>query len=52
MPVAQRWVVERTVTWLNCFRRVVMAYECQPASYAAWLPVANLAMSLRRATSS
>lgn len=50
-PVAKRWVVERTFAWLNCFRRVVMDYERQPTSHAAWLFVANLTMSLRRATS-
>jgi len=50
VPVAKRWVVERTFAWLNCFRRVVMDYERQPTSHAAWLLVANLSMSLRRAT--
>jgi transposase len=49
--LAQRWVVGRTFAWLNCFRRVVMDYERQPASHMAWLLVANLTMSLRRATS-
>ena len=52
MPVAQRWVVERTFAWLNCFRRVVIAYAGNPASHAAWLFVANLTMSLKRATTS
>ena len=51
VPVAKRWVVERTFAWLNCFRRVVMDYERQPASHAAWLFVANLTISLQRATS-
>lgn len=51
VPVAQRWVVERTFAWLNCFRRVVMNYERRPASHAAWLFVANLTISLQRATS-
>lgn len=51
VPVAKRWVVERTFAWLNYFRRVVMDYERQPASHAAWLFVANLTISLRRATS-
>jgi transposase len=50
VPVAKRWVVERTFAWLNCFRRVVMDYERQPASHAAWLLIANLTMSLQRAT--
>jgi transposase len=50
-PMAKRWVMERTFAWLNCFRRVVMDYERQPTSHAAWLLAANLTMSLRRATS-
>jgi transposase len=52
VPVAQRWVVERTFAWLNCFRRVVIDYERQPASHAVWLLVANLTMSLRRVSAS
>jgi len=52
VPVAQRWVVARTFAWLNCFRRVVIDYERQPAGHAAWLLVANLSLSLRRATTS
>ena len=50
VPVAKRWVVERTFAWLNCFRRLVIDYERIPHSHAAWLWVANLTMSLRRAT--
>lgn len=50
MPVAQRWVVERTFAWLNYFRRLVIDYERQPASQVAWLSIANLPMSLCRAT--
>ncbi len=52
VPVAQRWVVERIFAWLNCFRRVVMDFERQPASHATWLLIANLTMSLRRASTS
>lgn len=51
VPVAQHWIVERTFAWLNYFRRVVVDYDRTPASQAAWLFVANLIMSLRRATS-
>ncbi|OWP61886.1 hypothetical protein CDA63_16995 [Hymenobacter amundsenii] len=50
VPVAQRWVVERTFAWLNYFRRLAMGHERTAASHAAWLPVANLTMTLRRAT--
>ena len=50
VPVAQRWVVERTFAWLNCFRRLAIDYERTTASHAAWLLLANLTMTLRRAT--
>ena len=50
VPVAQRWVVERTFAWLNYFRRLAMDYERTTASHAAWLLVANLTMTLCRAT--
>ncbi|WP_052733116.1 transposase [Hymenobacter terrenus] len=50
VPVAKRWVVERTFAWLNCFRRLTMDYKRTTASHAAWLAVANLTMTLRRAT--
>lgn len=52
VPVAQRWGVERTFARLNCFRRVVIDYERQPTSHAAWLFIANLTMSLRRVSNS
>lgn len=50
VPVAKRWVIERTFAWLKCFRRLALDYERTPASHEAWLLVANLTMSLRRAT--
>lgn len=50
VPVARRWVIERTFAWLNCLRRLVIDYERTPASHEAWLLVANLTMNLRRAT--
>ncbi|MBG8553733.1 transposase [Hymenobacter guriensis] len=50
VPVAKRWVVERTFAWRNCFRRIVVDYERTPASHAAWILLANLTMTLRRAT--
>jgi transposase len=50
VPVAKRWVIERTFAWLKCFRRLAVDYERSPASHEAWLLVANLTMSLRRAT--
>jgi transposase len=50
VPVARRWVIERTFAWLKCFRRLAVDYERTPASHVAWLLLANLTMSLRRAT--
>lgn len=50
VPVAKRWVVERTFAWLNCFRRLVVDYERTPASHVAWVLLANLTMTLQRAT--
>jgi hypothetical protein len=50
--MAQRWGVERTFAWLNCFRPIVIGYERQPASHAAWLLLANLSISLQRVTHS
>ncbi|RSK23802.1 IS5 family transposase [Hymenobacter metallilatus] len=48
VPLARRWVVERTFAWLACFRRVVVDYEFTPASHVAWLLLANITMSLNR----
>lgn len=50
VPVTKRWGVERTFAWLTCFRRLVIDYERTPDSHAAWRWVANLTMSLPRAT--
>jgi transposase len=46
--LAQRWVVERTFDWLACFRGVVVDYKFTPASYVAWLLLADITMSLNR----
>jgi transposase len=48
VPVAHRWVVERTFAWLACFRRLALDYEYTPASHATWLLVANLTICLNR----
>jgi putative transposase len=37
---ARRWVVERTHSWLNRFRRVLIRWEKKPASYLAMLHLA------------
>ena len=48
VPVAKRWVVERTFAWLACFRRLAIDYEFTPASHQAWLLIANATMCLNR----
>ena len=34
---AQRWVVERTHSWLNRFRRILIRWDKSPANYIAFL---------------
>ena len=48
VPVAKRWVVERTFAWLAGFRRLAVDYEYTPASHEAWLLIANTTMGLNR----
>jgi transposase len=48
MPVARRWVVERTFAWLACLRRLAINYEYTPAIHATWLLVANITICLNR----
>jgi transposase len=48
VPVAKRWVVERTIAWTNFFRRIVKDYEYTVQSSATWLILANLTIMLQR----
>lgn len=48
VPVAKRWVVERTFAWLTGFRRLAIDYEYTPASHVAWLLLANMTLCLNR----
>ena len=48
VPVAKRWVVERTIAWTNFFRRIVKDYEYTVQSSATWLILANLTIMLHR----
>jgi len=48
VPVAKRWVVERTFAWLTGFRRLAIDYEYTPASHVTWLLLANMALCLNR----
>jgi transposase len=48
VPVAKRWVVERTIAWTNFFRRIVKDYEYSVDSSVAWLLLANTAIMIQR----
>ena len=48
VPVAKRWVVERTFAWLTGFRRLAIDYEFTPRSRETWLLMANMTMCLDR----
>lgn len=48
VPVAKRWVVERTIAWTNFFRRITKDYEYTVTSSAAWLYLANSQIMLQR----
>ncbi|AMJ67746.1 hypothetical protein AXW84_21725 [Hymenobacter sp. PAMC 26628] len=50
VPVAKRWVVERTFAWLTNFRRLAIDYEFTPRSHETWLLIANMTMGLNRLT--
>jgi transposase len=48
VPVAKRWVVERSISWTNFFRRLVKDYEYTVSSSVAWLYLANIQVMLQR----
>ena len=48
VPVAKRWVVERTIAWTNFFRRLTRDYEHTVSSSANWLYLANIQIMLQR----
>ncbi len=48
VPVAKRWVVERTIAWTNFFRRLVKDYEYTVSSSEAWLYLGNIQILLQR----
>ena len=48
VPVAKRWVVERTISWSNFFRRIVKDYEYTISSAIGWLYLANIQIMLQR----
>lgn len=48
VPVAKRWVVERSIAWTNFFRRIVKDYEYTVSSSVSWLYLANMQVMLQR----
>lgn len=48
VPVAKRWVVERSIAWTNFFRRIVKDYEYTLSSSVGWLLLANIQIMLQR----
>jgi transposase len=48
VPVAKRWVVERSIAWTNYFRRIVKGYEHTVSSSVSWLYLANSQLMLQR----
>lgn len=51
VPVAKRWVVERSIAWTNFFRRLVKDYEYTLSSSINWLYLANIQIMLQRISS-
>ena len=48
VPVAKRWVVERSIAWTNFFLRIVKDYEYTLSSSVGWLLLANIQIMLQR----
>ncbi len=48
----RRWVVERTLAWLNRNRRLAKDFEASIASARAWLYIAGIQLLVRRLTRS
>jgi transposase len=44
----RRWVVERTLAWLNRNRRLAKDFEATIASARAWLYLASVQLLIRR----
>ncbi len=44
----RRWVVERTLAWLNRNRRLAKDFEATIASVKAWIMIASIQLMIRR----
>ena len=47
-PLPRRWVVERTLAWLNRNRRLAKDFEASIASATAWIYIASMQLLVRR----
>jgi len=47
----RRWVVERTLAWLNRNRRLAKDFEASIASAKAWVYIASVQLLIRRLVS-
>jgi transposase len=48
IPEPKRWIVERTIAWLNKCRRLVKNYEQKISSMKTWVYVANAFIGLKK----
>jgi putative transposase len=44
----RRWVVERTISWLNGYRRLSRDYEFRPETSEAFIQIAMIHLMLHR----
>ena len=48
LVLPRRWVVERTIAWLNRYRRLSKDYECRAEYSEAWVYIASISRMLRK----
>ena len=48
LETPRRWVVERTLAWLNRNRRLAKDFEASIASAKAWVYIASVQLLIRR----
>ncbi len=44
----RRWIIERTISWLHDFRRLVVRHEFYASLYHGFLKLAAIVMAIRR----